>query len=100
MNAITEAAKEYCKQKVRQMEYYEILERIHKAVYYLTRSGIKVGAVVMSRDVYGVLAYRGDIICHNVEQKRIEKIYGLDVKIAEGKGILVVGYDALGGEFE
>lgn len=98
MNEIMEAAKEYCKQKVRRMEHDEILNRIQHAMHYLDWRGRKGITVVMSFDVYRIVKAREIELCKISEDKQIEKIFNCEVKIVEGQGILVVGYDAIGGE--
>lgn len=100
MNEITEKAKNYCKQYVRRMEADVMLHRIHHAMSYLNWHGRMGITVVMSLDVYRVIQAGEVIVLENREQKRIIKIFGCDVKIVEGEGILFVGYDALGGGFD
>lgn len=100
MNEITEMAKNYCKQLVRRMEADVLMHRIHNAMSYLDWHGRMGITVVMSLDVYRVIQIGEGVIAENREPKHIVKIYGCDVKIVEGEGILFVGYDALGGVFD
>ena len=97
MNEITEMAKNHCKQYVRRMDSDVLMHRIHNAMSYLDWHGRMGITVVMSRDVLRVIQAGEGVILENREQKRIMKIFGCDVKIVEGEGILFVGYDALGG---
>lgn len=100
MNEITEMAKNYCKQLVRQMEADVLMHRIHNAMSYLDWHGRMGITVVMSLDVHRVIQIGVGVIAENRESKHIMKIFGCDVKIVEGEGILFVGYDALGGGFD
>jgi hypothetical protein len=95
-----EAAKENFKQMVRRMEHDVILNRIQHAMYYLDWHGRMGITVVMSRDVYRIVDAREIELCNISEDKHIEKIFNCEIKIVEGQGILVVGYDAMGGGFD
>lgn len=88
------------KQYERQMEADVLLHRIHNAMSYLDWHGRMGVTVVMSPDVRRVIQAGAGVIAENRDQKCIIKIFGCDVKIVEGKGILFVGYDALGGGFD
>jgi hypothetical protein len=88
------------KQYERQMAADVLLHRIHNAMSYLDWHGRMGVTVVMSRDVRRVIQAGAGVIAENRDQKCIMKIFGCDVKIVEGKGILFVGYDALGGGFD
>ena len=88
------------KQYERQMAADVLLHRIHNAMSYLDWHGRMGVTVVMSQDVRRVIQAGAGVIAENRDQKCIMKIFGCDVKIVEGKGILFVGYDALGGGFD
>jgi hypothetical protein len=88
------------KQYERQMAADVLLHRIHNAMSYLDWHGRMGVTVVMSRDVRRVIQAGRGVIAENRDEKYIMKIFGCDVKIVEGKGILFVGYDALGGGFD
>lgn len=100
MNEIFEAANEFCKQVMRRKEAEELKRRI-----FVARRSIDLGwngriTVMMSPDVYRRIENVERDLCGKSGQEKIRKIFDCEVKIVDGKGILLVGYDALGGGFD
>lgn len=100
MNEMIEKRDDYIKQIVRRIEAEEIERRIFNAWHGLDWNSDKRIVVVMSPDVHCILQHGTVLYAEKQEQKTVSKIFGCDVKIVDGKGILLVGYDALGEEFD
>lgn len=98
MNTVTEARDDFIGRTLRRIEAEEIAHRILDARHYLDWNSDKRIVVVMSPDVHCILQHGIVLKAEKEGQKTISKIFGCDVKIVYGKGILLVGYDALGGE--
>lgn len=71
----------------------KLLDKMAMRLTLLDDGGRSKNVVIMSRDVMRFIEAGYCFSLAMDERRRILKLFGCDVKIVEGKGILCVGYD-------